>query len=218
MTDQLVSDLVHHVGVVEPPPLVLPPAFDVHTRFLFKVGQVEIIPVQKKHKILCLCRKKKKKKTFLGLFCIRHRLGERVHPRPVGDDGLHQRGAGDGRQLGVLVRLLVAGVLDELALLFLVLPILLLPLGRRRPAHAVYLVAIVTCRRTRRGIDFPVFLAVRRRCVEFGPTATWRESRAPIVISKLIVLSPIFLSIMVASRKEPKRKNSSIFPVALCRG
>lgn len=68
LTDQLVSDLVHHVGVVEPPPLVLPPAFDVHTRFLFKVGQVEIIPVQKKHKILCLCRKKKKKRLFWDSF------------------------------------------------------------------------------------------------------------------------------------------------------
>lgn len=36
-----------------------------------------------------------------------------------------------------------------------------------------------------------------------------------MVISKLIGLSPIFLSIIVASRNEPNRKNSSIFPVAL---
>lgn len=28
-------------------------------------------------------------------------------------------------------------------------------------------------------------------------------------------LSPIFLSIIVASKNDPKRKNSSIFPVAL---
>lgn len=35
--------------------------------------------------------------------------------------------------------------------------------------------------------------------------------------SKLMGLSPIFLSIMVASRKAPKRKNSSIFPVQFCR-
>lgn len=39
----------------------------------------------------------------------------------------------------------------------------------------------------------------------------------PIVTSKLMGLSPIFLSIMVASRKAPKRKNSSIFPVQFCR-
>lgn len=40
---------------------------------------------------------------------------------------------------------------------------------------------------------------------------------SPIVTSKLIGLSPIFLSIIVASKKDPKRKNSSIFPVALCK-
>lgn len=36
-----------------------------------------------------------------------------------------------------------------------------------------------------------------------------------MVSSKLMGLSPIFLSIIVASRKEPKRKNSSTFPVAV---
>lgn len=35
----------------------------------------------------------------------------------------------------------------------------------------------------------------------------------PIVTSKVIGLSPIFLSIMVASKKDPNKKNSSTFPV-----
>lgn len=38
-----------------------------------------------------------------------------------------------------------------------------------------------------------------------------------MVTSKFMGLSPIFLSIIVASRKEPKTKNSSIFPVAFCK-
>lgn len=37
-----------------------------------------------------------------------------------------------------------------------------------------------------------------------------------MVTSKCVGLSPIFLSIIVASRKELKRKNSSTFPVAVC--
>lgn len=36
----------------------------------------------------------------------------------------------------------------------------------------------------------------------------------PMVTSKFMGLSPIFLSSIVASRNEPKRKNSSTFPVA----
>lgn len=51
-TDQLVCDLVHHVGVVKSSPLVLPPAFDVDTRFLLKVGKMEVIPVEHKSKVL----------------------------------------------------------------------------------------------------------------------------------------------------------------------
>lgn len=38
-----------------------------------------------------------------------------------------------------------------------------------------------------------------------------------MVTSKFMGLSPIFLSIMVASRKDPNRKNSSTFPVAVCK-
>lgn len=49
-TDQLVSDLVHHVGVVKSSSLVLPPAFDVDAWLLFKVGKVKVIPVKYKHK------------------------------------------------------------------------------------------------------------------------------------------------------------------------
>lgn len=49
-TDQFVGDLVHHVGVVKSSSLVLPPAFDVHTRLLCKVGKVEVIPIKSKEK------------------------------------------------------------------------------------------------------------------------------------------------------------------------
>lgn len=45
-TDQLVGNLVHHVGIVESSSLVLPPAFDVDTWLLFKVGKMEVIPVK----------------------------------------------------------------------------------------------------------------------------------------------------------------------------
>lgn len=45
-TDQLVCDLIHHIGVVESPPLVLPPALDVNTRLLLKVGKVEVVSVK----------------------------------------------------------------------------------------------------------------------------------------------------------------------------
>lgn len=51
-TDQLVCDLVHHVGVVKSSSLVLPPAFDVDTRFLLKVGKMEVVPVEHKSKDL----------------------------------------------------------------------------------------------------------------------------------------------------------------------
>lgn len=51
-TDQLVSDLVHNVGVVKSSSLVLPPAFDVDTWLLFKVGKMEVIPVKYKQKDL----------------------------------------------------------------------------------------------------------------------------------------------------------------------
>lgn len=37
-----------------------------------------------------------------------------------------------------------------------------------------------------------------------------------MVTSKLMGLSPIFLSTIVASRNDPKRKNSSTFPAADC--
>lgn len=47
-TDQLVCDLVHHVGVVKSSSLVLPPAFDVDTWFLLKVGKMEVVPVEYK--------------------------------------------------------------------------------------------------------------------------------------------------------------------------
>lgn len=45
-TDQLISDLVHHVGVVQSSSLVLPPALDVDTWFLFKVGKMKVIPIK----------------------------------------------------------------------------------------------------------------------------------------------------------------------------
>lgn len=45
-TDQLVCDFIHHIGVVESPPLVLPPALDVNTRLLLKVGKVEVVSVK----------------------------------------------------------------------------------------------------------------------------------------------------------------------------
>lgn len=48
-TDQFVSDLVDHVGVVKSSSLVLPPAPDVDTRFLFKIGKMEVIPVKYKY-------------------------------------------------------------------------------------------------------------------------------------------------------------------------
>lgn len=48
-TDQFVSDLVYHVGVVKTSSLVLPPAPDVDTWFLFKIGKMEVIPVKYKY-------------------------------------------------------------------------------------------------------------------------------------------------------------------------
>ena len=50
-TDQLVGHLVHDVWVVQPPPLVLPPAFDVDAGLLLKVGQVEVVPAVYNHQI-----------------------------------------------------------------------------------------------------------------------------------------------------------------------
>lgn len=152
------------------------------------------------------------------LFCD-HKIDP--EPWPVGDDGLHYWSGGDGRQVPVLVCVIIAGVLNEFALLFVTLSILLFALRRRRLAYAIYLVAIVTCGHADQvaAIDFFFFLShfphwqlVHRESI----ITRWRcWVCSPIVISKLIILSPIFLSIMVASRKEPKRKNSSIFPVAL---
>lgn len=43
-TDQLVCNLVHDVGVIQPAALVLPPALDVDAGLLLKVGQVEVVP------------------------------------------------------------------------------------------------------------------------------------------------------------------------------
>lgn len=56
--DQLVGNLVHHVGVVQSSSLVLPPALDVHAGFLLKVGKVKVIPVG--------FRKAKKKMLLVG--------------------------------------------------------------------------------------------------------------------------------------------------------
>ena len=50
-TDQLVGHLVHDVGVVQAPALVLPPALDVDAGLLLKVGQVEVVPVVYNHQI-----------------------------------------------------------------------------------------------------------------------------------------------------------------------
>lgn len=133
-------------------------------------------------------------------------------PWPVGDDGLHGWSGGHWDQVRVLVRLILTGVLDELALLLFILPIFLLLLRWQGLADAIYLVAIVTC-------DTAELLwLVRTLQASINKVSLRFKVYSPIVISKLIVLSPIFLSTMVASRKDPNKKNSSIFPVALWRG
>lgn len=44
LADQLVSNVVHDVGIVEAPPLVRPPALDIDAGLALQVGQVEIVP------------------------------------------------------------------------------------------------------------------------------------------------------------------------------
>lgn len=44
LADQLVSNVVHDVGIVEAAPLVRPPALDIDAGLALQVGQVEIVP------------------------------------------------------------------------------------------------------------------------------------------------------------------------------
>ena len=43
-------NVVNNVGIVQPSSLVLPPALDVNTRLSLKVGQVEVVSEDTKHK------------------------------------------------------------------------------------------------------------------------------------------------------------------------
>lgn len=45
-TDQLVCNLVHDVGIIQPAALILPPALDVDAGLLLKVRQVEVVPAR----------------------------------------------------------------------------------------------------------------------------------------------------------------------------
>lgn len=44
LADQLVSNMIHDVRIVEAAPLVRPPALDIDAGLVLQVGQVEIVP------------------------------------------------------------------------------------------------------------------------------------------------------------------------------
>lgn len=44
-TNQFVCNFIYHIGIVKSSSLVLPPALDVDTWLLFKVGKMEVVPV-----------------------------------------------------------------------------------------------------------------------------------------------------------------------------
>lgn len=46
LTHQFISNVVNDVRIVQPPFLILPPAFNVDAGLPFKVGQVKVVPVK----------------------------------------------------------------------------------------------------------------------------------------------------------------------------
>lgn len=45
MTCQVISNVVYNVGIVQPPPLILPPTLNVNTWLPLKIWQMEIVSV-----------------------------------------------------------------------------------------------------------------------------------------------------------------------------
>lgn len=43
VTCQFICNVVNDVGIVQPPSLILPPAFDVEARLSLEIGQVEVV-------------------------------------------------------------------------------------------------------------------------------------------------------------------------------